>query len=50
MPYRILEEYHPDLTTTADIIKKPVTIDNFVSAVNTSLAEALRRLDDRRHK
>jgi DNA-binding response OmpR family regulator len=28
----------PDVKTTDDIIKKPVTISNFVSAVNTALA------------
>ena len=28
----------PDVKSTDDIIKKPVTIGNFVSAVNTALA------------
>ena len=40
----------PDVKTTDDIIKKPVALDDFISAVNIALAEALRSFDDRRHK
>jgi DNA-binding response OmpR family regulator len=31
----------PDVKTTNDIIKKPVALDDFISAVNIALAEAL---------
>ncbi|MFZ0510371.1 MAG: response regulator [Candidatus Nitrosopolaris sp.] len=40
----------PDVKTTDDVIKKPVALDDFISAVNISLAEALRSFDDRLHK
>jgi hypothetical protein len=40
----------PDVKTTHDIIKKPVALDDFISAVNIALPEALRSFDDRRHK